>query len=250
MNRVEFMKELEYLLQDILIEDKADALEYYRDYLEEAGDENEEQAMREFGSPERVAAIVRADLNGHLEDGGGFTESGYQDERFHDPRYRIVKHQELPEVTEEKTRSKENANDQRRKPQQDNQNLVGTILKIGLGVLLFCILAPVMLSVGGGALGLIVTVVCVIIAAALLIGALTLATGIAAVTVFVLGIGLLFTNPWSGLLLLGVAVLLLGAALIGVALSILMYVQFLPFCIRSTVDVLSRLIHRDWRMKK
>jgi len=38
--------------------------------------------------------------------------------------------------------------------------------------------------------------------------------------------------------------------LIGVALSILMYVQFLPFCIRSTVDVLSRLIHRDWRMKK
>lgn len=250
MNRVEFMNELEYLLQDIPVEDKADALEYYRDYLEEAGDENEEQAIREFGSPERVAAIIRADLNGHLEDGGGFTESGYQDERFHDPRYQVVKHQELPEVTEERTTSEHETNHQRQKPPRNNQNLAGTILKIGLGVLLFCILAPVALSVGGGALSVIAAVICGIIAAALLIGAMTLVACIAAVAVFVLGIGLLFTNPWSGLLMLGLAVLLLGTALIGVALSILVYMQFLPFCIRGMVNVLSRLLHRDWRRRK
>lgn len=250
MNRVEFMNELEYLLQDIPVEDKADALEYYRDYLEEAGDENEEQAIREFGSPERVAAIIRADLNGHLEDGGGFTESGYQDERFHDPRYQVVKHQDLPEVTEEKATSGKGANNQRQKPPHNNQNLAGTILKIGLGILLFCILAPVVLSVGSGALSIILVVVCAIFAAALLVGVLTLAACIAAVAVFVLGIGLLFTNPWSGLLMLGAAVLLLGTALIGVALSILIYMQFLPFCIRSMVNVLSRLLHRDWRIRK
>ena len=40
MNREEFMKELEYLLSDIPDEDKAEAIGYYRDYLEEAGDEN------------------------------------------------------------------------------------------------------------------------------------------------------------------------------------------------------------------
>lgn len=250
MNRVEFMNELEYLLQDIPVEDKADALEYYRDYLEDAGDENEEQAIREFGSPERVAAIIRADLNGHLEDGGGFTESGYQDERFHDPRYQVVKHQDLPEAAEEKNRSEKGADNQRQKPLHNNQNLVGTILKIGLGVLLFCILAPVVLSVGGGALSIILVVICAIITAALLVGVLTLAACIAAVALFVLGIGVLFTNPWSGLLVLGAAVLLLGTALIGVALSILVYMQFLPFCIRGTVNVLSRLLHRDWRIRK
>ena len=43
MRRAEFMKELEYLLQDIPDEEKEEALAYYRDYLEEAGDENEEQ---------------------------------------------------------------------------------------------------------------------------------------------------------------------------------------------------------------
>lgn len=60
MRRAEFMKELEYLLQDIPDEEKEEALAYYRDYLEEAGDENEEQVIREFGSPERVAAIWTA----------------------------------------------------------------------------------------------------------------------------------------------------------------------------------------------
>ena len=38
MNKMEFMERLEYLLSDIPEEDKVDALAYYRDYLEEAGD--------------------------------------------------------------------------------------------------------------------------------------------------------------------------------------------------------------------
>ena len=70
MNRSEFMKELEYLLQDIPDPEKEEALAYYRDYLEEAGDEHEEQVIREFGSPERVAAIIRSDLNGNIGEGG------------------------------------------------------------------------------------------------------------------------------------------------------------------------------------
>ena len=71
MNREEFMKELEYLLMDIPEEDKQDAVAYYRDYLEDAGDEHEQEVIQEFGSPERVAAIIRADLGGRLELSGG-----------------------------------------------------------------------------------------------------------------------------------------------------------------------------------
>ena len=37
MRKDVFIKELEYLLQDIPDEDKADAIAYYQDYLEEAG---------------------------------------------------------------------------------------------------------------------------------------------------------------------------------------------------------------------
>ena len=53
--------------------------------------------IREFGSPERVAAIIRSDLDGNLENGGEFTESGYQDERFREPNYQVAKRMDLPE---------------------------------------------------------------------------------------------------------------------------------------------------------
>ena len=85
MRKEEFFDKLEYLLQDIPDQDREDALDYYRDYLAEAGSGNEEAAIEDFGSPERVAAIIRADLAGNLNDGGSFTDRGYEDERFRDP---------------------------------------------------------------------------------------------------------------------------------------------------------------------
>ena len=98
MNRDTFMKELEYLLQDVPDEEKADALAYYADYLEEAGPDKEQQVLAEFGSPERIAAMIRADLAGHLEDGGGFTERGYEDERFREPNYSVAPRRALPDL--------------------------------------------------------------------------------------------------------------------------------------------------------
>ncbi len=103
MRREEFMRELEYLLQDIPDEEKEDAVAYYRDYLEEAGPENEEAVIRDFGSPERIAAMIRCDINGTLEEGGSFTDQGYEDERFRDPNYQIVKRMDLPEENREDT---------------------------------------------------------------------------------------------------------------------------------------------------
>lgn len=103
MSKEEFMKQLEYLLSDIPEEEKKDALDYYWDYLEEAGD-MADKAIEEFGSPERIAAIVRSDIRGDLKDGGAFTEMGYEDERFRDPNYQVAERYDLPEAQEERKR--------------------------------------------------------------------------------------------------------------------------------------------------
>ena len=87
MTRDAFMKELAYLLQDISEEDRQDALQYYRDYFDDAGPEREETVLRELGSPERVAAIIRANLAGQDADGGEFTDSGYEDSSYEDSGY-------------------------------------------------------------------------------------------------------------------------------------------------------------------
>ena len=67
MSRAEFMEKLEYLLQDLSEDDREDGIAFYRDYLDEAGPEREEEVLQKFGSPERIASIIRSDLKEDME---------------------------------------------------------------------------------------------------------------------------------------------------------------------------------------
>ena len=62
MNRNEFLRRLEVLLSDISKEEREEALQYYRDYFEDAGAEHEADVIRKLGSPEKVAETIKADL--------------------------------------------------------------------------------------------------------------------------------------------------------------------------------------------
>lgn len=255
MNRTEFMSELEYLLQDIPEEEKAEALAYYRDYLEDAGDENEEQVIREFGSPERVAAIIRSDLSGSLENGGEFTEAGYQDERFKDPNYQVVEHRHLPDVSETGAEGAGNQTDwkeagKRQGKSPSNDTMVMRFLKVGFLLLAIAVLSPLILGLSGGMLGIAAGILALIVAAIVLVGVLTIAACIVAVSLLVVGGGLLITQPWGGILVLGLGIFVLGLAFIGIALSVLVYGTFIPFCIRSVVNAVSSLLHRGRRNQK
>lgn len=55
MNRQEFMRRLEQLLEGIPEEEKREAIACYTSYFEDAGEENEEKIIRELESPEKVA---------------------------------------------------------------------------------------------------------------------------------------------------------------------------------------------------
>ena len=82
MNRKEFMEKLERLLTGIPVDEREEALQYYTDYFEDAGVEHEAEVISELGSPEKVAATIKADLKGGSSDNGEFTENGYSDSRF------------------------------------------------------------------------------------------------------------------------------------------------------------------------
>lgn len=70
MNRQEFMNQLEMLLSDISQAERDEALQYYNDYLDDAGIENEESAIRALGSPIQVAANIKEGLErGEMKPG-------------------------------------------------------------------------------------------------------------------------------------------------------------------------------------
>ena len=68
MNRAEFMRQLESLLQSIPAAEREEALQYYNDYFDDAGDENEQDVIEALGNPARVAENIKRDL---LESGYG-----------------------------------------------------------------------------------------------------------------------------------------------------------------------------------
>lgn len=86
MNRAEFMRQLESLLQNIPQAEREEALQYYNDYFDDAGPENEKAVLEALGNPFRVAENIRRDVN----------ENGYREEdiRGNTVRHPIVKYQD------------------------------------------------------------------------------------------------------------------------------------------------------------
>ncbi|WP_394522436.1 DUF1700 domain-containing protein [Lacrimispora sp. JR3] len=242
MSREEFMRRLEYLLSDIPDEEKSDAIEYYRDYLEEAGPENEEQVMKEFGSPERIAAIVRTELSGNLKDGGEFTEKGYRDDRFKDPNYQMAKHYDLPETTEESGRLEGEAGEGEKK-EKKSQN-TNKIAKIIIWILLIVSASPLLLGIGGGIMGLLGGLLGLLAAAVIVAGAVTFAFFVAGAAFIVAGFISMPFHPLGGALLIGIGVLGLGLGFLGLAVCFAFYGKFLPYLFRSCVNMIQNFIDR------
>ena len=61
MNRSEFFKRLEQGLTKVSKEERDAALDYYNEYFDDAGVENEQMVMEELGSPVQIAARIKAD---------------------------------------------------------------------------------------------------------------------------------------------------------------------------------------------
>ena len=61
MDKNEFLSRLRKKLRRLPPEDARDAAEYYEEYLEDAGPENEAAAIASFGRPETVASQILAD---------------------------------------------------------------------------------------------------------------------------------------------------------------------------------------------
>ena len=69
MNRTDFMNQLESLLQSISSTEREEAMQYYNDYFDDAGAENEQEVIEALGNPARVAENIKRDLLGNGDNG-------------------------------------------------------------------------------------------------------------------------------------------------------------------------------------
>lgn len=207
MSREEFMKQLETLLSDVPEEEKREALEYYRGYFEDAGEENEERILKELESPEKVAQTIKADLGMEKDD----SESNSNKAEF---------------AT------------QKEAGKQDNNDKSGRILLI---VILAVITSPIWVgAVGGllgGALGLAGGVLGVAIAAIAVAGALYI-TGAALIGI---GISQLVVGDIAiGTAMMGAGLLVLALAVLATIGCVWLYGRFIPWLVHGCVTLCKR----------
>ena len=244
MNRETFLRELKYLLQDVAEDEREEALQYYRDYLEDAGPENEENVLQDLGDPARVAAMIRSGLNGAYM--GEFSERGYEDPRYRGPSYEVVKAKAKAKRRERSGSSNEQSTEDTRRrasedrdpytkeePQRRQGRNLGMIILIILGAI---ICSPVVIGLGGGAFGILVGVVAVIFALFLTVGITAVGFLVGGIVALVVGIVRLFLSPLDGILACGAGVGLIGAGLLLFALAAVFYGRFLPWLIRGILD--------------
>lgn len=74
MDRAEFLNRLEAQLLDVPQAEREEALQYYEDYLNDAGDAGDFDILQELGTPEEVADSIR---NGLRQDSSGVGERSY-----------------------------------------------------------------------------------------------------------------------------------------------------------------------------
>jgi len=102
MTKEEYLQALERELASIPDTERQDVLEYYREYFDEAGPENEEQVLRELGAPSALAEQIRGQCgfpetdrsgDGRAEApfNSGFSEEGRQRASFSVEEFRNLK---------------------------------------------------------------------------------------------------------------------------------------------------------------
>lgn len=137
MNRVDFMKQLESLLQNISPAEREEALQYYNEYFNDAGAENEQAVMEALGNPAKVAENIKKDIYGP-----GYGENGSQS-----PRNRaVVQYQQS------------SAGGQQANQEQTKKESLPTwaLVLIIIGAVL---ISPAILGVAGGLLGTLVGII-------------------------------------------------------------------------------------------
>lgn len=205
MNRKEFLKQLEELLSDIPEAERRDAMNYYQNYFDDAGVEQEQTILEELGSPEKVAESIKRDLFGENYDA-----------------YVKAKQEKQQETIE--------------KQQRENRTLRNILIVVAL-VLTF----PIWIGLVALAFGILVTVFAGLFGVAVAVIAVVAACLFAGVAVTVIGmINAVAGFPAVGLIVIAGGLLVFMIGILGVVALVWIFGRIFPWLIRAIVRLCKR----------
>ena len=222
MNKQQFLAELKQLLGDIPADERDEALSYYNDYFEDAGEDNEESIVAELESPEKIAFMIKAGLRDSDKSVGEFTETGFK--AYYDDKDELAN--TIPS-------SDDRGFGRSKMPQTPS-----------LAIIILLILAsPVLIPLFFGLLAAVIGITAGI--AAMIIG--IAAAGIAAIVVGIvcLIVGLPgFAVPAGGLLITGIGLAIIGFGIMLTLFGVWVIPRLIPKVFKLFVRLVSALFSR------
>lgn len=209
MSKIEFLKELEVLLYAISVEERDQALQYYRDYFEDAGIENEQEVVRALGSPKQVADTILAGLADEDGSKGEFNESGFSG-------YTDVNRDEVAEV---------------KKTSKFNSAIIILVVIIGVFI------SPFFGTLGSGILGIIFTVIVFFICLIFGVAIIGFSMVITSVYLLITGMVAMFSTTYAGMCLLGAGCVMLGVGILFILGGVKIITKAIPWIIRTIVKI-------------
>lgn len=238
MKRTEFIEQLRDLLREVEQEEKEEALQYYEDYLEEAGILENAEVPESFGTPQRVAQTVRNGLNGRFEQEAAFTERGFQE--FEEQKNLVGSFGGIVKTENSAYQDKQK---EERKRREKRMGIAGILLLLVAGM----IGGPVVFSI-------LVTLVSLLFCGVIVVGAgilVSIVTGAALLFTgaILCGVGIvkLLAAPFAGLVLMGTGFISLSLGLLGVIVGIQITVKILPKVVRKTMDICRKTFQKRRR---
>lgn len=182
MDKYDFIKRLDDSLSALSESERESAMRYYKELFEDAGYENESDLLEKLGSPESIAdSIIR--------------ESGM-----------ICKNQDEMQ-TESKNSEKEFFAESDFIKNTDNNESKNNKNSIWIAVLLIILTFPLWIGVVASLFGIIIAIIATVFA-------LTIAFGIAGITCFFTGIGLISVSLGSSFIVSGIGLILIGIVML------------------------------------
>ena len=276
MNREQFIAQLARLLQDLPPAERQEAIRYYQEYFDDAGEENEDTVIQELGSPGKVAASIKANLQyggstfgandtdmentgteSQTKDADGWQQNGQTMNRWNQSTQQGWQNADTQGQNGQQG-TWQNADTQGQSGQQQTWQNSSTQSpyamqarkpKRGVGgwallIIILVFASPVLLGVGGGALGIFIGILATVFV--LWISFFAVAIGMigGGIAVLIKGILHAISSPAAGLVSM-------GGGLICIALGILCAVFFLwftfqlcPRVLRTTLNFISRIVHK------
>ena len=224
MNKQQFLSELKQLLGDIPAAERDEALGYYEDYFEDAGEENESTVLRDLESPEKIAFMIKAGLKDADKSVGEFTERGFQGY--------------APDDKDEVANTIPGSDDRGFKKQTAKP------LPILLVILLICaspIIVPVLFGIFSTLFGISIAMAAVIFSVAIA-GIACIAGG---VIVFLTGIASAPTSAPAALFLAGIGLMVSAFGILCTMFGVFLITRLVPmlfkFLVRIVVSLYSKL---------